>query len=115
MGAMFGMGEAMTRRAAGRKHDYHDPHGHYRAMAAMLIQMAISAAGNLPPTRRGRGSSMRTTLANALLKLEGYNKQLPMQVNPATAQMYIVNPLTAGGITKAIQHPSPDSGTRGPG
>ncbi|MCJ7495641.1 MAG: protease HtpX, partial [Deltaproteobacteria bacterium] len=45
-------------------------------------------------------------LANALIKLEEYNKQVPMQVNPAQAQMYIVNPLSAGGFTRLFStHP----------
>ena len=76
-------------------------------MAAMLIQMAISRSREFAADATGaRIIHAGRPLANALLKLEGYNKQLPMQVNPATAQMYIVNPLTAGGITKLFStHP----------
>jgi heat shock protein HtpX len=45
-------------------------------------------------------------LANALLKLENGNHRFPMDVNPAQAQMYIVNPLTAGGIAQLFStHP----------
>ncbi len=45
-------------------------------------------------------------LANALIKLEEYNRRLPMQVNPAQAQMFIVNPLSAEGLTKLFStHP----------
>jgi len=38
------------------------------------------------------------SLANALAKLEQGNRRQPMPVNPATAQMYIVNPLSGGTI-----------------
>jgi len=76
-------------------------------MAAMLIQMAISRSREFAADATGaKIIHAGRPLANALLKLEGYNKQLPMHVNPATAQMYIVNPLTAGGITKLFStHP----------
>ena len=76
-------------------------------MAAMLIQMAISRSREFAADATGaRIIHAGRPLANALLKLETYNKQLPMQVNPATAQMYIVNPLTAGGITRLFStHP----------
>ncbi len=35
------------------------------------------------------------SLASALRQLEQANRQRPMRINPATAQMYIVNPLTS--------------------
>ncbi len=51
-------------------------------------------------------SRMGRPLANALLKLEEYNKQMPMQVNPATAQMYIVNPLSGQSLMRLFStHP----------
>jgi len=83
-------------------------------MAAMLTRWPFPAAGNLPPTRQGRGSSMRTPAGQRPSETGGYNKQLPMQVNPATAQMYIVNSAYGRRDYQALQHPSPDSGTRGP-
>jgi len=75
--------------------------------AAMLIQMAISRSREFVADATGaKIVHAGRPLANALLKLEGYNKQLPMQVNPATAQMYIVNPLSAGGFTRLFStHP----------
>jgi heat shock protein HtpX len=75
--------------------------------AAMLIQMAISRSREFAADATGaKIVHAGRPLANALLKLEGYNKQLPMQVNPATAQMYIVNPLSAEGITRLFStHP----------
>jgi len=45
-------------------------------------------------------------LAQALERLEAYNHRMPMQVNPATAQMYIVNPLAAGTVANLFStHP----------
>jgi heat shock protein HtpX len=76
-------------------------------IAAMLIQMAISRSREFVADATGaKIVHAGRPLANALLKLEGYNKQLPMQVNPATAQMYIVNPLSAEGFTRLFStHP----------
>lgn len=37
-------------------------------------------------------------LISALEKLGGYNKRLPMDVSPAVAPLYIVAPLSAGGV-----------------
>jgi len=108
-GAMFGMGRGDEEEGGGGG-------GNMIAvilmaiigpMAAMLIQMAISRSREFAADATGaKIIHAGRPLANALLKLEGYNKQLPMHVNPATAQMYIVNPLTAGGITKLFStHP----------
>ncbi len=76
-------------------------------IAAMLIQMAISRSREYIADATGaRIIHNGRPLANALQKLETANHQLPMQVNPAQAQMYIVNPLTAGRITKLFStHP----------
>jgi heat shock protein HtpX len=76
-------------------------------LAAMLIQMAISRSREYQADATGaRIIGAGQPLANALLKLEEYNKQMPMQVNPAQAQMYIVNPLSAGGFTRLFStHP----------
>jgi len=76
-------------------------------LAAMLIQMAISRSREYQADATGaRIIHAGQPLANALLKLEESNKQIPMQVNPAQAQMYIVNPLSATGITRLFStHP----------
>jgi len=76
-------------------------------IAAMLIQMAISRSREYQADATGaRIIGAGQPLANALLKLEEYNKQIPMQVNPAQAQMYIVNPLSAQGFTRLFStHP----------
>ena len=76
-------------------------------IAAMLIQMAISRSREFQADATGAQICGRPlSLANALTKLEEVNHRLPMQVNPAQAQMYIVNPLTAGGIASLFStHP----------
>ena len=76
-------------------------------IAAMLIQMAISRSREYQADATGAQICGRPlSLANALLKLENGNHRFPMDVNPAQAQMYIVNPLTAGGIAKLFStHP----------
>jgi heat shock protein HtpX len=76
-------------------------------IAAMLIQMAISRSREYQADAVGAQICGRPlSLANALLKLENGNHRFPMDVNPAQAQMYIVNPLTAGGIAQLFStHP----------
>jgi heat shock protein HtpX len=45
-------------------------------------------------------------LAQALENLERGRQALPMQVNPATEALYIVNPLSGGGMTALFStHP----------
>jgi heat shock protein HtpX len=69
-------------------------------IAAMLVQMAISRSREFGADATGaRFSGNPHSLANALRKLETSNRQLPMaKANEATAHMFIVNPLKAGGI-----------------
>lgn len=76
-------------------------------IAAMLIQMAISRSREFQADATGaKIVGTGSPLANALIKLEEYNHRLPMQVNPAQAQMFIVNPLSAEGFTKLFStHP----------
>jgi heat shock protein HtpX len=76
-------------------------------IAAMLIQMAISRSREYLADATGAKFCGRPlSLANALQRLENANHRLPMEVNPAQAQMYIVNPLTGGGIASLFStHP----------
>ncbi len=68
-------------------------------LAASLIQMAISRSREYIADRTGAEiCGHPKALASALQKLSTYNRQRPMQVNPASAQMYIVNPLKSGAI-----------------
>jgi heat shock protein HtpX len=65
-------------------------------IAAMIIQFAISRQNEFQADRTGAmiaGSPMG--LAEALGRLEGYAHRIPMDVNPAAAQLAIVNPLSA--------------------
>jgi heat shock protein HtpX len=64
-------------------------------MAAGLLQMALSRSREFEADRTGAellGSG--EALASALEKLEIAAKRIPMDINPAQAQAYIVNPLT---------------------
>ena len=76
-------------------------------IAAMLIQMAISRSREyLADATGAKICHCPLSLAGALKKLEEWNHRLPMNVNPATAQMYIVNPLTASNLAKLFStHP----------
>jgi heat shock protein HtpX len=68
-------------------------------IAAMLIQMAISRSREYEADRGGATlSGNPLLLAGALKKLQMANQQIPMQANAATAHMFIVNPLTGGGL-----------------
>lgn len=76
-------------------------------LAASLIQMAISRSREYLADAQGAAISGNPhSLASALQKLTSYNRQIPMQVNPASAQMYIVNPLSGGMIASLFStHP----------
>ena len=65
-------------------------------IAAALIQMALSRSREFEADRSGAellGDG--EPLARALEKIEAYAKQVPMNVDPAQATAYIINPLTA--------------------
>jgi heat shock protein HtpX len=63
-------------------------------IAAVIIQMAISRTREYEADRTGaRTTHDPEALADALLKLEQGAQMRPMQVNPAAAHMFIVNPL----------------------
>jgi heat shock protein HtpX len=76
-------------------------------IAAMLVQMAISRSREFSADEGGAEISGNPMyLANALKKLDMASKQIPMDANPATAHMFIVNPLTGGGLMKLFStHP----------
>ncbi len=68
-------------------------------LAASLIQMAISRSREYIADATGAEICGKPkSLASALNKLADFNAQRPMEVNPASAQMYIVNPLKGGSI-----------------
>jgi heat shock protein HtpX len=76
-------------------------------LAAMLIQMAISRSREFEADKGGAAFSGNPLyLAGALRKLEMANRQIPMEANPATAHMFIVSPLTGGGLMSLFStHP----------
>jgi len=69
-------------------------------LAALLIQMAISRSREYLADEEGaKLSGNPEFLASALEKLAYAAEQIPMvEAKPATAHMFIVNPLTGGGI-----------------
>lgn len=77
-------------------------------LAAGLIQMAVSRSREFVADRGGAeiaGTPMG--LAQALQRLEVGVKQIPMDANQATAHMFIVSPLTGGGMASLFStHPS---------
>jgi heat shock protein HtpX len=77
-------------------------------IAAMLVQMAISRTREYEADKGGASlAGDPHWLADALLKLERGNQAVPMSdAKPATAHMFIVNPLHGGGMMKLFStHP----------
>ncbi len=78
-------------------------------LAAFLLQMAVSRSREYEADRSGANLiGDGEPLARALQKLETASKQIPMQVDPAHATMYIVNPLGGRKINFAnlfMTHP----------
>jgi heat shock protein HtpX len=76
------------------------------SVAAMLIQMAISRSREYLADEGGAHLSNPLSLAKALGKLDMAAQRIPMQANPSTAHMFIVNPLTGGGVLSLFStHP----------
>ena len=76
-------------------------------LAAMLVQLAISRGREYGADATGATiSGDPLSLANALKKLQRGVEKIPMEANPATAHMFIVSPLTGGGLmTLFSTHP----------
>jgi heat shock protein HtpX len=67
--------------------------------AAMIIQMAISRSREYLADSTGAGFAGNPEgLARALEKLGRYSKKIPMDANPSTAHMFIVNPLSGRSL-----------------
>ena len=76
------------------------------SFAAMLIQMAISRSREYLADEGGAHLSNPLSLAKALGKLEVAAQRIPMDANPSTAHMFIVNPLRGGGVLSLFStHP----------
>jgi len=76
-------------------------------LAASLLQLAVSRQREyLADATAARMLGTGEPLAEALETLERGRKAMPMQVNPATSSLYIVNPLKAVGVANLFStHP----------
>ncbi|HUO06203.1 MAG TPA: zinc metalloprotease HtpX [Candidatus Binataceae bacterium] len=76
-------------------------------IAASLIQLAISRTREYQADASGAKLTHQPLyLAGALRKLEAANERVPMDAGPATAHLFIVNPLSAQGMARLFStHP----------
>jgi heat shock protein HtpX len=76
-------------------------------IAAMLVQLAVSRSREFQADATGARLAGRTWgLSKALEKLEMSKHAVPMDANPATAHLFIVNPLSGQALMKLFStHP----------
>jgi len=76
-------------------------------LGAMMVQMAVSRSREYLADETGaRFCGKPEALAHALEKISGRSRQVPMQASPATAHMFIMSPLTGGGLKSLFStHP----------
>jgi len=76
-------------------------------IAAMLVQLAVSRSREFQADATGAEIAGRSQgLAQALGKLEMAAHAIPMHANPATAHLFIVNPLSGAAISRLFStHP----------
>jgi heat shock protein HtpX len=76
-------------------------------IAAMLVQLAVSRAREFQADAAGaRMAGKPWGLAKALEKLQMANEAVPMAVNPSTAHLFIVNPLSGNVLMRLFStHP----------
>jgi len=75
-------------------------------LAAMLVQMAVSRSREfMADEASARLTRDPLALAGALRRLEAYAKQIPLETSPASAHMFIVNPLHGGFAGLFSTHP----------
>jgi len=76
-------------------------------LAAVVIQMAISRSREYVADSTGAGLAGNPEgLAQALEKLGTYSGRIPMQADPSTAHMFIVNPLSGRSLMNLFStHP----------
>ena len=78
----------------------------FASIAAMLVQLAISRSREYMADEGGAHLAHPLSLAKALEKLEMASQRIPMEANPSTAHMFIVNPLKGGGVLSLFStHP----------
>jgi heat shock protein HtpX len=72
-------------------------------LAATMIQLAVSRTREYQADASGaRLTHHPLYLAGALRKLEAANERMPMDAGPATAHLFIVNPLSAQGMMSRL-------------
>jgi heat shock protein HtpX len=83
-------------------------------IAATLIQLAISRTREYQADASGATLTNHPLyLASALRKLEAANERMPLDASPSTAHLFIVNPLSATGISRLFStHPPIDERIR---
>src|SRR5713101_704015 len=83
-------------------------------LAATLIQLAISRTREYQADAGGAKLTHNPLyLASALRKLEAANERMPLEASPATAPLFIVNPLSAAGFARLFStHPPIDERIR---
>ena len=82
-------------------------------LAASLLQLAVSRQREyLADATAARTLGTGESLAQALETLERGREAVPMQVNPATSSLYIVNPLKAAGVAEPLLDAPADSDRR---
>lgn len=76
-------------------------------IGAMIVQMAISRTREyLADATGAKFTGNPEGLARALEKLGGYSSRIPMDANPSTAHMFIVNPLSGRSMMNLFStHP----------
>lgn len=76
-------------------------------LAASLIQMAISRSREYKADQTGaRLAGGSSGLASALAKLDSASRQIPMEAQPASAHLFIVNPLAGVSVASLFAtHP----------
>jgi heat shock protein HtpX len=79
-------------------------------IASALIQMAISRTREFAAdATSARYCGSPDGLINALQKLEGYSKQIPMDANPSTEHMFIIKPFTGQSFMRLFSTHPPTS------
>jgi heat shock protein HtpX len=83
-------------------------------LAAMLIQGAISRSREFAADAGGaRIAGNPYGLADALRKIDAVSKRVPLDANPATAHMFIINPFSASGLMSLFStHPPTEARIR---
>jgi len=76
-------------------------------LAAMLIQLAVSRSREYQADATGAHFTGNPyALANALAKLDSYSKRLPMQADPSTAHLFIIQPFVGQSLMNLFStHP----------